>query len=362
MSRPALLDKLFQAGKWLLKPGLVPVDDVTIKRNQTAVYVALDALIRQGGGLAVGSDKRIYVDFSLMPTDAFEELLKSIRVPIWLTKNTTIYVATTGSDTLDEGRGLTSDKPFASIKAAVDYVSTTYNLYNYNVTIKVASGDYGREAIRLPSYSTTTGKIIIYGQSQDPDDVICGRFVLDYSSNYNIYNLTVYPNDITVGTVGAIEVSAGEIRLYNVKLRLRNVSTGSGALWGIYSLTSGSIRIWATQSLDEPNGVVFDCDGAAIAGLMLANASKIDFAADLTVLGDTTLSSATVRAQQGGVISRGYSSYVNPGRRPNVLTEGTITGQRYSASLNGILYVANAGPEFYPGSSEGVTVTGGQYA
>ena len=184
--------------------------------------------------------------------------------------------------------------------------------------------------------------------------MICGRFVLDYSSNYSIYNLTVYPNDITVGTVGAIEVSAGEIRLYNVKLRLRNVSTGSGALWGIYSLTSGSIRIWATQSLDEPNGVVFDCDGAAVAGLMLANASKIDFAADLTVLGDTTLSSATVRAQQGGVISRGYSSYVNPGRRPNVLTEGTITGQRYSASLNGILYVANAGPEFYPGSSEGL--------
>ena len=59
MSRPALIDKLMQAGSWLLKPGLVPIDDVTIKRNQTAVYVALDALIRQGGGLAVGQDKRI---------------------------------------------------------------------------------------------------------------------------------------------------------------------------------------------------------------------------------------------------------------------------------------------------------------
>ena len=30
MSRPALIDKLCQAGKWLFKPDLVPVDDVTL--------------------------------------------------------------------------------------------------------------------------------------------------------------------------------------------------------------------------------------------------------------------------------------------------------------------------------------------
>ena len=31
MSRPALLDKLFQTGKTLFKPALIPVDNTTIK-------------------------------------------------------------------------------------------------------------------------------------------------------------------------------------------------------------------------------------------------------------------------------------------------------------------------------------------
>ena len=158
MSRPALLDKLFQAGKWLLKPSLVPVDDVTIKRNQTAVYVALDALIRQGGGLAVGSDKRIYVDFSLMPTDAFEELLKSIRVPIWLTKNTTILCCHHR-----QRHWLAGTR--AVVRQALCFNQGSGGLCIHNVQFiqlqchhKGHIGDYGREAIRLPSYSTTTRK------------------------------------------------------------------------------------------------------------------------------------------------------------------------------------------------------------
>ena len=72
MSRPALIDKLCQAGKWLFKPELIPVDDVTIKRGSTAISVAVD-----GTG-------KLYVDFASMPTGKFESMLKSIRVPVWL--------------------------------------------------------------------------------------------------------------------------------------------------------------------------------------------------------------------------------------------------------------------------------------
>ena len=156
MSRPALLDKLFQAEKWLLKPGLVPIDDVTIKRNQTVVYVALDALIRQGGGLAVGQDKRIYVDFSLMPTDAFEELLKSIRVPIWVEGSKSFYVnQVTGSDTLDAGRGESVGKPFKTIQACLDYVTSNYNLNSHNIGIRIYPGVYD-EQLELGEFSRTT--------------------------------------------------------------------------------------------------------------------------------------------------------------------------------------------------------------
>ena len=84
MSRPALIDKLCQAGKWLFKPELIPVDDVTIKRGSTAISVAVDALVRSGGGLAVDGTGKLYVDFASMPTGKFESMLKSIRVPVWL--------------------------------------------------------------------------------------------------------------------------------------------------------------------------------------------------------------------------------------------------------------------------------------
>ena len=191
MSRPALIDKLCQAGKWLFKPDLVPVDDVTLKRGSTAISVAIDALVRSGGGLAVDAKtERLYVDFSLvpddqmqaivlamvqqggglavdgtgklyvdfasMPTDKFESMLKSIRVPVWLSKNLIFYVdAGTGADTLDDGRGLSVSKPFKTIRAAVEYIANNYNLGKYIATVYIGAGIY-REDINLPKYNSTT--------------------------------------------------------------------------------------------------------------------------------------------------------------------------------------------------------------
>ena len=397
MSRPALLEKLLQAGKWLLKPGLVPVDNETITHDDTRIRVVLDALVKsggglavdpktnrlyvdfglvpddqmqaivlamvqEGGGLAVDGKGELYVDFSSMPTEKFETMLKSIRVPIWLNKSLVIYVSTTGSDTLDEGRGLTPQKPFATIQAAVNYVSTTYNLYKYNATISVAPGNYGREHILLPSYTTSTGKLIIKGSGAARTDVVCGRFVSSYASIYEIYNLTIFQKDVTSGTVGSVEASAGQIDLYNVQVNFAGIQQGTGQLWGIFVYGSGVVRVWSTASADIPNGLFFNCAGADPYGLIIASGSRFEFAADITVTGDAAWKSCAVLAQQAGVVSRSLSAAANPGRRPNVNTEGTITGRRYTANLNGLVNVAGAGPDFWPGDTEGNVSSGGQYA
>ena len=163
MSRPALIEKLMQAGKWLFKPELIPVDDVTIKRGSTAISVAIDALVRsggglavdtktgrlyvdfslvpddqmqaivlamvqQGGGLAVDGTGKLYVDFASMPTDRFESMLQSIRVPIWLTGTTQVYVAPGGVDSAADGRGFSAAKPWATLQYALNYMATNYNL------------------------------------------------------------------------------------------------------------------------------------------------------------------------------------------------------------------------------------------
>lgn len=415
MSRPALIDKLMQPSKWLFRPELIPlpglvktggglaVDTETGKlyvdfslmsddqiRNIVLAMVqdggglAVDqtgklyvdfalvpdeqmraivlAMVQEGGGLAVDQTGKLYVDFASMPTDKFEAMLKSIRVPIWLTKSLTVYVATTGSDTLDDGRGLTPDKPFASIQAAVNYVSTTYNLYKYNATISVAPGNYGRDHILLPSYTTSTGKLIIKGSGAARTDVICGRFVLSYASIYEIYNLTIFQKDVTSGTVGSVEASAGQIDLYNVQINFAGIQQGTGQLWGIFVYGSGVVRVWSTASADIPNGLFFNCAGAEPYGLIIASGSRFEFAADLTVTGDVAWKSSAVLAQQAGVVSRSLSAAPNPGRRPNVNTDGTITGRRYTANLNGLVNVAGAGPNFWPGDTEGNVSSGGQYA
>ena len=348
-------------------PGLVQIGDGLAITPQGLLSVLIAStsqagLVKPRYGLKIGKDGSLDVDFGDMPTDKFEELLKSIRVPIWLTKPITVYVAPTGSDTLDDGRGLTPDKPFASIQAAVNYVSTTYNLYKYNATISVAPGNYGREHILLPSYTTSTGKLIIKGSGAARTDTTCGRFVSSYASIYEIYNLTIFQKDVTSGTVGSVEASAGQIDLYNVQVNFAGIQQGTGQLWGVFVYGSGVVRAWSTASADIPNGLFFNCAGADPYGLIIASGSRFEFAADITVTGDAAWKSCAVLAQQAGVVSRSLSAAANPGRRPNVNTEGTITGRRYMANLNGLINVAGAGPDVWPGDTEGNVSSGGQYA
>ncbi|MCI7506822.1 hypothetical protein [Desulfovibrio piger] len=350
------------------KPGLVQIGNGLAITPQGLLSVLIAStsqagLVKPRYGLKIGKDGSLDVDFGDMPTDKFEELLKSIRVPIWLTKPLTIYVAPTGSDTLDDGRGLTPDKPFASIQAAVNYVSTTYNLYKYNTTISVAPGNYGREHILLPSYTTSTGKLIIKGSGAARTDVICGRFVLTYASAYEIHNLTVYQKDVTAGAVGSIDVSAGQIDIFNVQINFSGIGQGMGQLWGIFVHDSGVVRVWSTASQDTPNGLVLNVAGASPYGIIMCNnGGAFNFAADVTVTGGGSWQDAAVRAQNVSIIASTLSAAANPGRRPTVSVDGIFTGKRYAVALNGIVGVAGAGPEFWPGDEDGTTSSGGQYA
>lgn len=359
----AIIAKLLKNGGLAIKRGTgeIYVDFSLLPADMLQEIVR--AMVQEGGGLAVDGNGQLYVDFSTMPTDKFEAMLKSIRVPIWLTKPLTIYVATTGSDTLDDGRGLTPDKPFASIQAAVNYVSTTYNLYKYNATISVAPGNYGREHILLPSYTTSTGKLIIQGSGAARTDVVCGRFSLTYASVYEVHNLTIYQKDLTAGSVGSVDAAAGQIDLYNVQINLSGIQQGSGQLWGVFAHDSGVVRVWSTASQDIPNGLILNVDGASPYGIILcSNGGAFNFAADITVKGGGSWQAEAVRAQNVSIIASTLSAFPNPGRRPTVIIDGVFTGKRYAAALNGIVSVAGAGPDFWPGDTEGNVSSGGQYA
>lgn len=349
-------------------PGLVQIGDGLAITPQGLLSVVIAStsqagLVKPRYGLKIGKDGSLDVDFGDMPTDKFEELLKSIRVPIWLTKPLTVYVATTGSDTLDDGRGLTEDKPFATLQAALNYISDTYNLSRHNVTVRLAEGDYGRKTVSLPSYTASTGEIYIQGaDANDKEKTKIGRVNLNYSHTYHLVDLACKPEGSNVTTSG-VAPSAGFVYLQNVMVDIsETVMSGNANIIGLNSTLTGTIYINATAE-GVPNGVVFKVSEACPpSSLLNTSGGQIMAYADINVVGSTTLS-AFALARQLGKIQFLKSASPNPGRLPvvTVADGGQVTGTRYIANLNGIIDTSGQGADFFPGTTAGRTETGGQY-
>lgn len=325
----------------------------------------ISQIVQEGGGLSVDENGQIYVDFDSMPTDKFEAMLKSIRVPIWLTANKNFYVnQATGSNTLDAGRGESESKPFKTVQAAVDYIADNYNLSNYDATVSVAANYNSTRDVVLKSYSTVGGSVIISGPDQDDlTKTIIGRVRLDKSCTYMLRNLTVKLGSSTSFNAG-VYVQAGRLDLQNVLVDIADSVVSNGSLFAIAAESSGLVRIYSTNSLEVKSGCIIKVSptmsGTTKALLSANSGGNIQFAADILVDGSADLTYSVI-ASNLGIIRRTLSVFKNPGRLPTFTANGTITGSRYQVASNGIIVSNSGGSEFFPGSTAGVTSTGGQY-
>ena len=133
--------------------------DKIANKNVTGPKLA-DSLL--GDGL-VRDGSSIKVDFSDLPTDKFEALLKGLKMLIPLSGNKSFYVATdlsrkpNAGDTLIDNRG-TQDYPFRTIQACVNYVTNTYSVGKHHITIYIDNGTYN-ESLTLPDYARSSGYI-----------------------------------------------------------------------------------------------------------------------------------------------------------------------------------------------------------
>lgn len=171
-------------------------------------------MVQQGGGISVDQAGQLYVDFDNMPTDKFEAMLKSIHVPIWLTANKTFYVDGSsggpGSDTITDGIGESTTKPFKTLQACVKYVTDNYNVSEYTLTIRCKNVTT-TEPVTLPDYSKTSGHITITRYtSAAPTDP---SFTVNYAPT---------------GADFGISVTGGDWRIYYVAVSCTNASATSG--------------------------------------------------------------------------------------------------------------------------------------
>ena len=304
--------------------------------------------IKVGDGLGVEADGLLSVDFSQMPTEKFEALLATLRVPIWLSTSTVWYVdGATGSDACPQAqigaKGRTLATAFKTIQAAVNFVAENFNLGSRVATIDVAAGTYV-ENVTLPKYGASTGYFVLRGAGTG-QTVVTGTVSSSFGTWYLQQFTLRFTGAVTPGSSSyyALMVSGGAtVRLSNFTMDL---------------LTSTAVIKTGLRTAGGAS-IILD-DGVTLTGYcgnyLYSDGGNIQIYKDCAISGTAT--SSTVRALNGGVIVS--TSSANGGVLPVI--SGTVTGTRYTAITNGIINSSGGGAGYFPGTLAGSLTTGGQY-
>lgn len=324
-----------------------------------------------GDGLSV-TKGRVSVDFSAMPTDKFEALLKQIRVPIWLEKNKNFYVsAETGSDVLDDGRGESKEKPFRTLQACINYVSDNYNLSRYNVTIKCLSKLYAlTSTLQLSDYTSSTGYITIEGLPCDGEDSfqttleISDKTLVNHSTAkvYRIKGINYKLNmSSSMTKYGAVILSNGGGSLYidgfSVTVNMIGEFDSNCDLRTVHASSYSTINLQNTYDIKCTISVVSYPESSKylIEGIFVSRSNGT-----IACLGASTEDLAKIscsgKASAFAYISDG-SFGRNLGYTYPMTFEGDFSGKRYAALNGGTINTAGLGQEFFPGDSPGTIET-----
>lgn len=275
-----------------------------------------------------------------------DQLLKSLRTlgRIKLTANTTIYVATTGSDTLNTG--LSAGSPFLTLQKAWDTICQKYDLGGYQATIQIADGTYsaGINTNSRPVGGSTVVSIV--GNTSSPASVLISCATADCFVMSEAGQVAITGLKVATGGTPATFVNGGRgfLAVGDTRLYLRSIHFGVCAIQ-IYAAQGASIVANTAAVGDAPITVA---GGGQYHAYADAGGTTSLVGCAYTFTGTPAFSSAFCGGVGGSTINWFY----------NTVT-GTATGPRYLASLNATIN-ANGGAASLPGSTVGSTNTGGQ--
>jgi hypothetical protein len=246
------------------------------------------------------------------------------------------YVATTGSDTLNDG--LSSAKPFATIQHALD-VAHTFNQNGYSVTIHVGDGNYTGPIL---CYAINgQGFITILGNTAQPTNVTVqgvNGSAFRVAGTYNFKGLAAS------GTSGPGDAGNAFQVGYGALVDIDTCAIGSCASYAIY--TGGAANV----ELSGPIQMYGNCQGlvtATAGGLLL-----VDSACVLTISPAIAVSGAFANAIDTAIVQMRFASIVGG---------GLVTGQKFNAFGNAVIDTNGSGINYLPGTVAGVLASGAQY-
>lgn len=319
-------------------------------------------MIQTGGGLSVNSSGKIYFDAESMDKSVFEKMMKALHLPIWLGKDTSFFVDPShaaAADTLVDGRGLSASLPFATVQAALDFVSANYNLSKYNAMIRLNSGVYAEDLV-FGDITTNTGTLALMPYSGvSADSVIVQGAHTFRNSNCLLQDLIFRNRSGTLPSSTMFHMftltRASQVTTNRIKVDL---AVNNSAATDIFSIEGGSSL--ALNGDDGGNGLVI-AKGSAFAGTLM----QVFILYNASVSQRTSIQVTGSPAMNSFVNLRNASIY-NVGKPTAHTVEpscsGEVTGKRYIATTNSIINTGGKGAEFFPGSEAGTTSTGAQYA
>lgn len=255
-----------------------------------------------------------------------------------LKDDVTLYVNPAIGDDANDGTSNVAGKALKTIQMAITK-AYSFIAGSHKATIRLASGLYNA-GFTTPTVAGPNVEVI--GDETTPANVqivstILLGAVLSVQGPNVMWIKGVKVSDAAGGNAAnLIRANTGAI------VSLANIEFG-GSGGGSIDAGSGTVYIDGSIRFAGNQGSLFS---AGYGGLIQARTG----AAFTVVVNITVTVTATV--------AYGATMLI-PGTPWTLL--GTVTGARYSATINGILNTNGSGSSYFPGSTAGTTATGGQY-
>lgn len=248
-----------------------------------------------------------------------------------LTAARTYYVRTDGNDA-NSGLADSAASAFLTIQKAIDTVAAL-DLSTHQVTIQVGDGTYTGAVACKPYLGLLPP--LIQGNAGTPANVIISTTSSSAITNDAGFTWRVEALELRTTTSGngLFATGGGVIKFSNLRF---------GACAGVHIYALPGSAIVASGNYAVSGGAQVH---AATSGFVNLVGRTITFS------NSPNFSVAFILAGRGGVFDAFGMSFMNG---------VTVTGSRYSASANGVIFALTPDP-YFPGNAAGSTATGGQY-
>ncbi|MDB5502814.1 MAG: hypothetical protein JWR89_2716, partial [Tardiphaga sp.] len=248
-----------------------------------------------------------------------------------LAADRTYYVRSDGSDA-NSGAANSAGSAFLTIQKAVETICAL-DLSIFQATIQLADGAYGG-TITLKPYLGALPPII-KGNAATPANVAIST-ASSAVSNAGGGVWRVQDVKITTSAGNALSATGGGT------IRFQNIEFGAVAGYHIFAGPSSNVVALGGYAVSDGAQYHIAANGyVSLAGMTVSYS------------GAPAFSGANILAGRGGVVDCFGMSFVNA---------AAVTGSRYAALHNGVIFSNGGGASYLPGSSAGSTASGGVFA